>query len=139
MLLDTADASLAPVAWDLELPAEPAQLAIARRHTAETAREARLDSARASELVHAVNEAVTNAIRHGRPDRDGRIRIVAWASPERLTFAVSDYGAFVRPSGEADPRAEGGRGFHLMSRLVDEVRVHTSMWGTTVVLSKERT
>jgi anti-sigma regulatory factor (Ser/Thr protein kinase) len=137
MPLDTAAAHAARV-WELELLAEPSQLAVARRHAAETARKFRLDGISASELVHALNEAVTNAIRHGRPDRRGRIRITAFATRERLTFAVSDYGTFIEPRGERDPLAESGRGFHMMSRLVDEVRVHTRVDGTTVTLTKHR-
>jgi anti-sigma regulatory factor (Ser/Thr protein kinase) len=135
----TAVGSAPPLVWELGLLAEPSQLAIARRRVAETSREFRLDDARTSDLVLAVNEAVTNAIRHGRPDRIGRIRIKALATPERLTFAVSDYGTFVEPRGELDPLSAGGRGFHLMSQLVDEVTVHRHTNGTTVMLSTERT
>ncbi|MGN9774541.1 ATP-binding protein [Micromonospora sp. H33] len=48
------------------------------------------------ELVLAVSETVTNALRHGRPP----VRLRLWAGPDRIVVTVSDAG-----TGPADPFA----------------------------------
>ena len=57
-----------PAADVLRLPASQASLKRARRYVEETATAFGFDSDGCYELVFAVNEAVTNAIKHGRAD-----------------------------------------------------------------------
>ena len=127
----------APIVRDLELVAHRSSLAAARRYTAQIASEFGLAPARTTELVYAVNEAVTNAIKHGMPDSAGRIRIGFVATADCLTFRISDYGIFVMPVGEPGPDDDHGRGFRLMSRLADRVWLYAGPYGTTVMLAKE--
>jgi anti-sigma regulatory factor (Ser/Thr protein kinase) len=124
---------------ELRLPAQPSELARARRYAHEAAAAFGLDEERCYEVVFAVNEAVTNAIRHGRPDEQGCIELSACSDGERLTLIVCDHGTFVPPAAvEGGPSCEGGRGFPLMAGLMDTVELHTLPGCTTVCLSKVR-
>jgi anti-sigma regulatory factor (Ser/Thr protein kinase) len=127
---------------ELRLPAELSQLAAARTFARQAAAAYGFDGDGCYEFAYAVNEAVTNAIRHGRPDERGFIRVTISAEADRLTCAVRDCGTFIPPAeGPAaccDMAAEHGRGLALMRILMDEVRVHTFSGGTIVCLSKVR-
>jgi anti-sigma regulatory factor (Ser/Thr protein kinase) len=77
-------------------------------------------------VVMAVHEALTNAVRHGRPP----VRLRLWAGPDRVVAAVADGG-----DGPADPfaglwrdpdRTEGGMGMWIIYQLCDHVTVDTS-------------
>lgn len=120
---------------ELRLPAESSRLRTARRHVEETAARLGLDSERRTRFVYAVNEAVTNAIRHGAPDRTGSIRLRTVIDEERLTVHVHDSGSFKLPTAAYGPAGEGGRGFALMARFADEVRVSIRPGATIVSLS----
>jgi anti-sigma regulatory factor (Ser/Thr protein kinase) len=127
---------------ELCLPAQRTQLAGARRFVAQTAAGFGLDSDGCYEFAYAVNEAVTNAIRHGRPDGRGLIHISITADDGWITCSVRDYGTFVSPSldppaGSARP-IENGRGFALMKSLVDDVQLEVAPGRTIVRLSKAR-
>ena len=137
MAAEASPATAAPIVMDLELRAERSQLGLARRYIAKVCAEFGLDAAGTGELVHAVNEAVTNAIRHGAPDSSGRIRIGLVASAQRLVFKVSDHGSFVMPLDEPKPDDGHGRGFTLMRRFTDHVSLCAGPGGTTVMLVKE--
>lgn len=124
----------ADTARDLLLPAHSSRLREARGHVERIAREAGLEAERAAQFVYAVNEAVTNAIRHGRPDRDGMISIRCAIERERLTVHVQDSGGFLAPPPAAAADAESGRGLALMALFADEVRVRARPGATTVSL-----
>lgn len=77
-------------------------------------------------VVMAVHEALTNAVRHGRPP----VRLRLWAGPDRVVAAVADRG-----DGPADPfaglwrdpdRTDGGMGMWIIYQLCDHVTVDTS-------------
>ena len=127
---------------ELNLPAELSQLAAARTFARQAAAAYGFDGDGCYEFAYAVNEAVTNAIRHGLPDERGCIRVTITAEADRLTCAVRDWGTFKPPaeasSVSSDAAAEHGRGLALMRILMDEVRLHTSSGGTIVYLSKLR-
>jgi anti-sigma regulatory factor (Ser/Thr protein kinase) len=125
---------------ELHLPAERSQLSLARRYVRDAAYDHGLDADAGYELEYAVNEAVTNAIRHGRPDIRGNIRLTATSDGERLTIAVHDCGIFAgpHPCGLAPESSESGRGLALMARFVDELQVASVPGATTVALSKLR-
>jgi anti-sigma regulatory factor (Ser/Thr protein kinase) len=125
------------LASELLLRAVASELGVARRYVRAGADAFGLDAEHGYDLVYAANEAVTNAIRHGAPNRDGRIVLSINATNERLMFSVRDFGTFTMPTGRPlDAASEGGRGFALMARLVDDVRLHADAHGTTVVLCK---
>jgi anti-sigma regulatory factor (Ser/Thr protein kinase) len=123
---------------ELCLRTRASELLVARHYAARAAAAFGLNSEDREDFVHAVNEAVTNAIRHGEPDGQGRILVSVRVEGARLAFSVRDSGRFAMPAQVAQAGLEGGRGFALMGRLVDDVRLQIDSRGTTVTLTKER-
>lgn len=91
------------------------------------------------EFVFAVNEAVTNAIKHGTPDRDGTISMRIEADGDTLICSVSDSGEFQLSPQLTDPLEESGRGLTYIALLMDELELSSAPGGTTVRLHKRRT
>jgi serine/threonine-protein kinase RsbW len=86
-------------------------------------------------LVMAVNEAVSNAIEHGRPCHDG-ITLSASTEDLELVFYVRDCGHFsLEPKLVPDPVSDRGRGYAVMSLLVDDVRLDAGAGPTVVRLA----
>jgi anti-sigma regulatory factor (Ser/Thr protein kinase) len=118
----------------LQVPFVLTQLSQLRRLTMKVCRKAGLGSERAAKLVVAMNEAATNAIRHG--GGRGRLAITRSRS-DVLEISVSDEGAGL-PDGLNDlrpgPAAVGGRGLWLMRECCDDVVLDSGPHGTTVRL-----
>ena len=123
---------------ELRLPAIPAQLVIAREQVERAALAMGFDARTTHEIVFAVNEAMTNAIRHGAPDRDGTVGLLIEDDGDGLTVVVSDSGSFIPPVPDGTVMAEHGRGFVLMSRLMDHVELTRCADGTILRLRKNR-
>jgi anti-sigma regulatory factor (Ser/Thr protein kinase) len=93
---------------------------------------ATLSSERRADLVFAVNEVATNAVRHGdgicttRLWRDGR----AVVAELRCTSMLDAAAGRRRPS----PDALAGRGLWLVNQLCDLVELRSAQGGTTVRL-----
>jgi anti-sigma regulatory factor (Ser/Thr protein kinase) len=122
----------------LHVLARRSELGVARKYAEDVAAAFGLDSDSRYEFVYAVNEAVTNAIRHGASDEEDMIHMSIAADAESLTFCVHDIGTFVMPEVDVDESSPGGRGLALMASLVDEVDLHIDPGGTTVRLTKLR-
>lgn len=91
------------------------------------------------EFVYAVNEAVTNAIKHGGADDDGTIAVRLECRGETLICSIHDRGPFVPPPAYVPNNlAESGRGFALMSALTDELELAVGPAATVVRLHKRR-
>ncbi len=58
----------------------------------------------AYEFVYAVNEAVTNAIKHGSAEADGTIGLRVELSGESIICSVRDRGPFVPPTAQPGPK-----------------------------------
>jgi anti-sigma regulatory factor (Ser/Thr protein kinase) len=128
-----------PLSSELRLPARRSQLGVARKYAQDAAVAFGLDADRCYEFVVAVNEAVTNAIRHGLPDELGLIWMSIAVDADRLTCVVRDFGTFVTPIlNPSITSAENGRGFALMNGLMDEVHLCITPGSTIVRLSKAR-
>jgi serine/threonine-protein kinase RsbW len=125
-------------ATELHVLARRSELGVARKYAEDVAAAFGLDADSRYEFVYAVNEAVTNAIRHGASDEEDMIHMSIVADTDRLTFAVRDRGTFPMPSSDNGDTPESGRGLALMASLVDEVHLHIDPGGTTVRLSKVR-
>jgi anti-sigma regulatory factor (Ser/Thr protein kinase) len=123
---------------ELRLPALPAKLGVAREYAQQAAVAFGLDADRCYEFAFAVNEAVTNAIRHGAPDEHGHIHLSFLAEGDRLTVAIRDYGTFSGFAPGCATSTEYGRGFALMTRMMDAVQLSVGSGSTTVRLSKAR-
>jgi anti-sigma regulatory factor (Ser/Thr protein kinase) len=124
---------------ELLLPAQATKLGAAREYAHQAAAAFGLDADRCYEFAFAVNEAVTNAIRHGTPDEQGHIHLSVLVDGDRLTLAVRDYGTFAEFVSDDVASWERGRGFVLMARLMDAVQLCVGSGNTTVRLSKART
>jgi anti-sigma regulatory factor (Ser/Thr protein kinase) len=111
---------------------------MAREYAHQAATSFGFDADRCDDFVFAVNEAVTNAIRHGMPDEDGHIHLSIHADAQRLTLAIRDSGSFRWQDPNGAPSQDGGRGFALMARLMDTVQLCVASGSTTVRLSKAR-
>lgn len=88
---------------------------------------------RLEDFALAVNELVTNAVRHA--GGQGRVRL--WRTDDKLCCEVTDDGPGIPPERvepDAPPptSAIDGRGLWLVSRLCDQVAIDTGPAGTTV-------
>jgi anti-sigma regulatory factor (Ser/Thr protein kinase) len=124
---------------DLRLPARASELKGAREVVAAAAAEFGLDAKRSYEFVFAVNEAVTNAIKHGSPDEDGAVGLRVDARDGALVCSVSDRGPFRPPTTPRGPDDDGGRGIPFMAALSDDFDLVIENERTTVCLTKNRT
>jgi serine/threonine-protein kinase RsbW len=122
----------------LELRADPGELATARRFVDAAAVRFGLEDEERYEFTFAVNEAVSNAIEHGRPSPDGKIRLRVVAEDGVLVFEVEDHGTFMPDPPATDPLYERGRGLAFMAATMDEVDVRRGSHGTVVRLCKRR-
>ena len=124
--------------FESRVPATPSQLEPLRRRADSAAADFGLDRSDRFAFVFAVNEAVTNAIRHGRPDGEGMIGVRVEANGETLTCSVSDSGQFREAPADTDPLAERGRGLSFIALMMDGIELLTAPSGTTVRLHKRR-
>ncbi|MBU2670851.1 ATP-binding protein [Actinoplanes bogorensis] len=95
-----------------------------------------LSGDRLADFVVAVNELLTNAVRHG----GGLGRVVMWAAEGAVVCEVSDSGAGLtatRPEPATRPAADqpGGWGLWLAEELTDTFELITGDAGTTVRVS----
>jgi serine/threonine-protein kinase RsbW len=122
----------------LELKADPCELATVRRFVDAAAARFGLEDQERYEFTFAVNEAVSNAIEHGRPSPDGKIRLHVGEEDGALVFEVEDHGTFAPGPAAIDPLYERGRGLAFMAATMDEVDVRRGSKGTVVRLCKRR-
>ncbi|MHB8587330.1 MAG: anti-sigma factor RsbA family regulatory protein [Candidatus Dormibacteraceae bacterium] len=139
------DASGAP--FDVPLP-EPAtgvsqmvfgsrDLDSLRRVISRQARAARLNAARAAELVSAVNEVATNSIRHG--GGSGTLRV--WQERSAVFCEIRDRGRFDKPLADRERPSRdlaAPRGLWLVNQLCDLVQIRSMPDGTVVRLQMNR-
>jgi anti-sigma regulatory factor (Ser/Thr protein kinase) len=123
---------------NLCLLGDASELWRARRFAEEAAEAFGFDDNDSYAFAFAVNEAVSNAIEHGRPCRDGNVRLRIDVERSGLTFRVKDCGDFTASSGPLDPMADRGRGLAFMAAMVDELEVKPVNGGTLVRLTKLR-
>jgi serine/threonine-protein kinase RsbW len=106
----------------------------ALRHlVASCVRLAGLSGERLDDFVVAINELLTNAVRHG----GGLGRVALWRQDRELVCEVSDSGAGLaepRPLAHARPAADqpGGWGLWLAQELTDSFQLTSGIGGTTV-------
>jgi anti-sigma regulatory factor (Ser/Thr protein kinase) len=115
------------------LSADVESVRIARTGVREWLEAHRLVPDRADDLLVAITELATNAVRAARTAMEVR----AWATPEAVFVEVTDDGAGFDPSiphtaRELDPLAERGRGLFLVASLADECTIESGPNGTIV-------
>jgi anti-sigma regulatory factor (Ser/Thr protein kinase) len=124
--------------WPLEPP--PAEFAAnafdgdlwrLRRFVADDERVVALGLERSNQLLLAVNEAATNALKHG----DGRCEVRIWRAEGSVVCEVSSGGWFDDPlAGRLRPPKDSisGRGLWLVNQLCDMVEIRSTKPGTIV-------
>jgi anti-sigma regulatory factor (Ser/Thr protein kinase) len=123
----------------LDVRADPSELIGVRRFAEHAAARFGLGEQERFDFTFAVNEAVSNAIEHGRSSPQGTIRVEVATEADALVFRVEDYGEFTpKAPAAADVFAERGRGLAFMAAVVDEVDVRRGESGTVVQLCKRR-
>lgn len=110
------------------------QLPAVRRFAAAQARRLRADEDLIGDLVIAVNEIATNAVRHGSPT--ARLRM--WGEDGQIVTEIRDRGHWTPsadPGGRPPPMgAEGGMGLWVARQICSAVRIRTGITGTVVRL-----
>ena len=114
--------------------ASPDDLAQLRRFLDRQAKLAGSTAEQSARLKLAVNELVTNTLRH--TCLGGVLRV--WSDQKRVTCEVTDHGRLQRPAmgppaAPDDPVA--GRGMHLVQELCDEVHIEAGPGQVTARLS----
>jgi len=128
---------LDPPADARELEFDVDGLAECRRRIYRQATDAGLGSARTHDLVLAVNEILTNSIRHG--GGTGVLRI--WQEGDTLVCEVRDRGRISDPlidRRRPGPNQTGGRGLWMANQLCDLVQVRSRADGNIVRVSMRR-
>ena len=119
------------VEWALTVDADLDNLALVREFLVRIASELEIGADPLGELELAMDEAVTNIIMHGYPDRDGRIEIGARSDEDSLTLRIVDRGIPFDPIHAQSPDLDtsplerdkaGGFGVYLIRQLVDDMR-----------------
>ncbi len=138
-----------PRTLHLELDSNPAQLPGLRASMREFCIQHRWSEPQVGEIVLALDEAVTNIIRHGYDGASGRkilmdaAMVDSPAREEQLEVRLRDFGRQVDPAeirGRqlADVRP-GGLGVHIMRAMMSEVEYrHADGGGMLVILRKAR-
>ncbi len=102
-----------------------------RRSLEQTQLLARLEPERREDYVCAVNEAASNAIRHG----DGTCRARMWREEDRVVSEIvtpTQIGDPLAGRRPPDPEGLGGRGLWLINRLCDLVEIRSGPAGASV-------
>lgn len=108
-----------------QLLSDPAGLAGFRGHLRELLAKAGFDEKKSGEVVLAVDETLTNIIRHSRGGKQDGIGVEFSDFPDRIEVLIRDQGekfdpTTVPPPG-LPPDKPGGLGIYLMKTLVDRM------------------
>jgi anti-sigma regulatory factor (Ser/Thr protein kinase) len=125
--------------WPLEPPTEPVSehdlgpsLGELRRAVADDPMVASLSDGRRDDLVLAVNEAATNAVRHG----DGGCTARIWHDGRGVVAEVSSQSSLHDPLAgrreRPEPEARSGRGLWLINAICDLVELRSGDRGVTL-------
>lgn len=77
------------------------------------------------EVLLAVDEALTNVIRHAYQEKAGKIEVFAQASPEKIEIILEDHGRRFDPTQVPPPKLPcerpGGLGVHFIRTIMDQM------------------
>ncbi|MEU8184406.1 ATP-binding protein [Micromonospora sp. NPDC049044] len=112
---------------------DQAQVTDIRHSVTSCAHACGLGGQRLDDFVLAINELITNAVRHG----GGRGWLRLWCESDLLVCEVADHGTGISPQRLGDrsrpaPDTAGGWGLWLARELTDAMEVVTSSGGTLV-------
>ncbi len=129
LLVARRDATPSPL--ELELPATPDNLAVARAAVREWLTAARAGADAVQDVVLAAGEALANAVEHGSPgDGSQRMRLEMGLGPGReVVLLVADEGGWRTPTRDPGLR---GQGIRIMRAVMDDVDIDRGEAGTTI-------
>jgi anti-sigma regulatory factor (Ser/Thr protein kinase) len=115
-----------PLRFQMRMPSDPRLLAVVRSAVAEFAAVWGFEDEQCRSLVLAIDEALSNVIRHAYKNRcDQEIDLDCQAREDCLEFTFTDRGESADPAKFCgQPLNEvslGGRGTHLIREIMDEV------------------
>ena len=113
------------------LDSDPAELAGLRHELGGWLRRGNVDESEIEPIILATNEAVANAIEHGRRGQH-RVGVEVWTSPSSLTVEVRDRGTWR----EEPSSPERGHGLKLIRACMDTITIEPSTEGTTVRMQR---
>jgi anti-sigma regulatory factor (Ser/Thr protein kinase) len=113
----------------LTLLADEHKLASIREFVAQAGKDFDMDESAIYHLTLAVDEACTNAIKHGYDGQAGRIEITIEPTKDGVRTVIRDWGVPFEPdavpvpdiSAPLDKRPQGGLGLFLIRKVMDEV------------------
>ena len=103
---------------------EAASVRVARRRLRDTLQREGVGEAVVYDATLVLSELVSNAVQHGRPDRDGRLEVSWSLEHERLVLEVTDHGLTSMPTTRPqDLDADRGRGLVIVEEVCQSWRV----------------
>ncbi len=114
---------------DLRVTSETKNLSVVRDFVSECATRSALPRTEMNKVILAVDEAVSNIMRHGYRGGPGEIELVVEADPKRIAITILDSGTKFDPDRVQDPDMgehirqgrKSGLGIFLMRQIMDEV------------------
>ena len=129
------------VSIKLELPSNPRYLSLVRAVVGELAATHELRPKERRGLMLAVDEALSNVIRHAyHGDFQKPVEVTCQAFPDRLEFVLFDQGMAPDPARlephPLDEVALSGRGTHIIRSIMDSVSYERAPGGNILRLTK---
>jgi two-component sensor histidine kinase len=134
--MSMAAASEAPTRASVWLPHASTSVRSARRRIADDLSRRGVPRAVVEDSVLVVSEILSNALKHARPLRAGKIKVAWDVQGDVVSIAVTDGGGPTRPQVHAPSlSALGGRGLSIVSTIAGAWGVHendasTIVWAT---------
>lgn len=128
----------------LVVESDPAQLRALRQKLKPLLEKAGLSEKNRQEVLVAVGEGCTNAIRHSYSGEPGhKIRVTVEEKGGELVFKIRDFGRKIDLSKvktpELPPKRGGGLGVHLMKTMMDGMEYNTGhRRGNELILVKRK-
>jgi serine phosphatase RsbU (regulator of sigma subunit)/anti-sigma regulatory factor (Ser/Thr protein kinase) len=116
---------------EVEVPAEPAQLATARHLVRRWVEANRGTDDDCAAFAIAVSEACANSIEHAYGPKHATIELRASLVQGTATVSIRDHGTWREPRG-----GNRGRGIQIMREFMDDVAIESDEGGTTVDLRR---
>ncbi len=124
----------------LELPARAEALPPFRTQLQTWLQNAGAPQKASSEILVAVQEALTNIVRHAYGGKEGKIDVCYEDQGDRIEIILRDYGQPFDPSKipapELPPVKPGGLGLYLIKTLMDQVEYQKNHEGNSLRLVK---
>lgn len=132
---------MGPIHKQFVIDAAKPELAAFRESMRALLSEAGFDEKKSGEVVLAVDERLTNIIRHGYGCEPGRIEVDAVFDAGCLKISVKDYSAkfnpLNQPAPKLPPETPGGLGIFLTCQLMDGVVYDESFKGGNLLHLKK--